>query len=213
MDISPPEVTLIETALAAVADLADALPGDTARNAAVADRIAEEAAEVGLRLRCLPGAPVPMSGRDAAALAALRSSHVEHEDVGEFVARTLARLAAELGSSHAVIANRSGRWEAAAVRDLLRGAVGPMTRTCTPTGSPDNRSDHRGSGHRLSGVPPRPFACQLPAWLGPRAPRRQSVLVIRPRSLGQHPRPVRHPHRPPALRPSARAYRSQLHGL
>ena len=125
--LAPPEVTIRESAKAAAADLADLageLPGDPAASARIADRIAEEAAEVGLMLRCLPGRPVPMSGRDAAALAALRSAHAEHEDIGEFIARALARLAWELGGSWYVLENRPGSWEADYVRQLLQGTCG-----------------------------------------------------------------------------------------
>ena len=44
-------------------------------------------------------------------------------------------------------------------------------------------------------------ARQLPARPRPRPPRHQPVLVIGPRPVGQHPRPVRHPHRAPPLTP------------
>jgi hypothetical protein len=124
----PPEVTLTETARAALADLADLarqLPGDTSRNAPVADRLAEELAETGAMLRALPGRPAAMSGHHYAALAAFRTAVASGEDIGEFIAHTLARLAADFGGTVAVIANRPGSWEASLVAELLSGTVGP----------------------------------------------------------------------------------------
>ncbi len=128
----PPEVTAIETARSAAADLADlaaGLPGtaisDTARSARVADRLAEELAELGQMLRALPSRPAQMSGHDYALLMALRTAHAAGEDVAETIARALARLAAQLGGSRQVLVNRPGSWEASAVRELLRGTVGP----------------------------------------------------------------------------------------
>jgi ABC-type transporter Mla subunit MlaD len=124
---SPAETTLRETASAAAADLAelaDRLPGDIRRSAGVADRISEEVAEVAAMIRSLPGRPAEMSGHDCQMLAALRTAHAAHEDVAEFVARGLARLAAELGSTEAVLSNRSGSWEAGHVRGLLHDTVG-----------------------------------------------------------------------------------------
>jgi hypothetical protein len=59
------------------------------------------------------------------ALAALRSAHAAGEDIGEFLAQALARLAAELGSSAALLENRPGSWEASFVAALLSGTVGP----------------------------------------------------------------------------------------
>lgn len=46
-------------------------------------------------------------------------------DVAEFVAIVLAQAAAELGSTEALLAGRSGSWEASHVRDLMAGTVGP----------------------------------------------------------------------------------------
>lgn len=126
-DRSTPEVTLTETAHATAADLADLaaiLPGNPAETARVADRLAEEATELAAMIRALPGSPADMPGHDRALLAALRTAHAAGEDVAETIARALARLAAELGSSFAVLANRPGSWEAAHVRALLAGTVG-----------------------------------------------------------------------------------------
>lgn len=66
----------------------------------------------------------PMPQADALCLNGLSAAWWEGQDVGEFLARALARLAVELGGSEAVIANRPGSWEAALVRDLLTGTVG-----------------------------------------------------------------------------------------
>ena len=123
-----PEVTLVESTKAALADLADLaaqLPGDTAGNARVADRLAEETAEIGAMLRALPGRPAAMSGHDCALLAALRTAHAAGEDVGETIARALAQLTAELGGSFEVLKARPGSWEAALIADMLSGTVGP----------------------------------------------------------------------------------------
>lgn len=125
--VNNPEATLRETARAAAADAADLardLPGDAAASARVADRLSEELAETGAMLRALPGRPVRASGRDWQILGALRTAHAEREDVAEFVARALARLAWELGGTGLVLANRPGSWEAAHVADLLSGTVG-----------------------------------------------------------------------------------------
>ncbi len=76
---APPEVTLTETARSALADLADLanrLPGDTARNAQIAGRLSEELAETGemLRAACPPGRDawprLPDAGAAAVAVAA-----------------------------------------------------------------------------------------------------------------------------------------------
>lgn len=45
-------------------------------------------------------------------------------DVAEFVAIVLVTAAAELGSTEALLAGRSGSWEASHVRDLMAGTVG-----------------------------------------------------------------------------------------
>jgi len=126
------EVTLIETARSAATDLGDlaarlpgTVPGDATASARVADKLSEEVAELGQMLRVLPARPAPMPGHDYALLMALRTAHAAGEDVGETVARALARLAAELGSSEQVLGNRPGSWEAAAVAGLLSGTVGP----------------------------------------------------------------------------------------
>jgi hypothetical protein len=123
-----PETTVKETASATATDLADLaaqLPGDAAANARVADKLSEEVAELAQMLRALPGRPVPVPGHDWQLLGALRTAHQSGEDVGAKIAAALARLAAELGGSRHVVVNRPGSWEAAAVRELLRGTVGP----------------------------------------------------------------------------------------
>jgi hypothetical protein len=124
---SDPEATLREAAYAAAVDLAELarhLPGD-ASNASVLDKISEEAAEAAAMLRALPARPAAMSGWDYQLLAGLRTAHAAREDIGETIARALARLAAELGGSRQVLTNRPGSWEASAVRELMRGTVGP----------------------------------------------------------------------------------------
>ena len=125
---SGPETTLLETAKAAAADLADLvtlLPGDATTNARIAERLAEELAELGQMLRSLPGRPAPMLGHGYALLGALRTAHAAHEDVAGTIARALARLAGELGGARQVLRNRPESWEAASVRELLRGTLGP----------------------------------------------------------------------------------------
>ncbi len=123
----PARVTLVASIQSLVMDLSDLAtqpdPGEP--EARVADRLAEEASEVGAMIRNLPGRPASMTGHDCQMLAALRTAHGAGEDVAETVARALARLAAELGGSAEVIRNRPGSWEAAAVAELLRGTVGP----------------------------------------------------------------------------------------
>jgi hypothetical protein len=124
-----PEVTVRETAHAVLADLAELdLPGgsDSQRqgSAVVLDRLAEELTEAATMLRALPRRPAAMSGHDYQLLAALRTAHAAGEDVGETIARALARLAAEAGGTHEVIKARPGSWEAALIAELLRGTVG-----------------------------------------------------------------------------------------
>jgi hypothetical protein len=125
------EVTLRESVKAASADAADLAAqltagavSDPSWAAQIADRLSEELAEAAQMLRSLPGRPVDARGHDWQLLAALRTADAKGEDVAETVARALARLAAELGSSHAVLANRPGSWEAAWVAMLLHGTVG-----------------------------------------------------------------------------------------
>ncbi len=123
----PAKVAVTATMQSVITDAADLItrpePGEA--EARVADRLAEELAEAAAMLRALPGRPAAMSGHDYALLAALRTAHQAREDVAETIARALARLAAELGSSAAVLRNRPGSWEASAVADLLGGMVGP----------------------------------------------------------------------------------------
>jgi hypothetical protein len=67
----------------------------------------------------------PSQTPDDMLLAALAGAHGAGQDVGEFVAAGLARLAALLGSSAEVTRNRPGSWEAEAVARLLASTVGP----------------------------------------------------------------------------------------
>src|SRR5260370_31919031 len=67
----------------------------------------------------------PSMTPDDMMLAALAAAHAGGQDVGEFTARGLARLAAVLGSSAAVTQNRPGSWEAEAIARLLASTVGP----------------------------------------------------------------------------------------
>ena len=125
-----PEATMAESVRSVLTDLAELdLPGGTDSqrrgSAVVLDRLAEELAEAAAMLRALPGRPAAMSGHDYQLLAGLRTAHAAGEDIGETIARALARLAAELGSSFEVLQNRPGSWEAAHVAELLRGMVGP----------------------------------------------------------------------------------------
>jgi hypothetical protein len=123
-----PEVTLAESASATAADLAElaaSLPGGSSRTAKIADRISEEVAEVAAMIRSLPGRPNGITGHAHQAMAAFRTAVAAGEDIGEFIAITLAALAAEIGGSGAVLANRPGSWEAAHVAALLSGTVGP----------------------------------------------------------------------------------------
>jgi hypothetical protein len=125
---SPEVVTLTESAWSVAADLDDLirqLPGDPGRSARMAGRLAEELSELAAMLRALPSRPAEMSGHDCQLLAALRTAHGEREDVAGFIARALARLAAELGGTEAVLSNRSQSWEAGHIRGLLHGTLGP----------------------------------------------------------------------------------------
>lgn len=124
-----PETTLAESARASAADAAELSDGmggsDPARSARVADRLSEEYGEIAQMLRSLPSRPADgVSGHDWQLLAALRTAHAAGEDIGETVARALARLAWELGNAFAVLENRSGSWEASIVAELLGGTVG-----------------------------------------------------------------------------------------
>jgi hypothetical protein len=125
-----PAVTLRETVRAVAtdaADLAGRLPSADGSDAGARQlaRLSEELAEACNADRVLPGVPADMSGHDHQLLCALRTAHEAGEDVAEFTARGLAALAAELGSSAAVLANRPGSWEAACARQLLAGTLGP----------------------------------------------------------------------------------------
>jgi hypothetical protein len=137
--LSPdPAATLRETAWSVsvdAAELARRLPDDDA-SARVLDKLSEELAEAAQAHRALPGRPVPMPGHDYQLLGALRTARAAGEDVGETVARALARLAAELGGTAEVIANRPGSWEASAVAQLLHGTVGPDDENLPRFGGP-----------------------------------------------------------------------------
>jgi hypothetical protein len=125
VSLTPAETTLAETVWSAGVDLAEVarnMPGGDA--ARVLDRLSEELAEAAAMVRCLPGRPAEASGRDWQLLSASRTAHAEHEDVAEFIARALGRLAAELGSAGAVLENRPDSREATHVRALLAGTVG-----------------------------------------------------------------------------------------
>jgi hypothetical protein len=122
-----PEATLRETVWSVSVDageLVGRLPGDDA-SARVLDKLSEELAEAAQAHRALPARPAAMSGRDYQALAAFRTAHAAGEDIGETIARALARLAAELGGSFEVLKNRPGSWEAGLVAELLSGTIGP----------------------------------------------------------------------------------------
>jgi hypothetical protein len=123
----PAGITLIASIQSVITDLADLVtqpePGEA--QARIADRLAEELAEASAMIRAIPSRPASMTGHDRQMLAALRTAHAVGEDVGETIARALARLATELGGSRQVLANRLGSWEASAVRELMRGTVGP----------------------------------------------------------------------------------------
>jgi hypothetical protein len=99
--LAGPEATLRETVWSVsvdAAELARRLPDDDA-SARVLDKLSEELAEAAQAHRALPGRPVPMPGHDYQLLGALRSARAAGEDVGEAIARALARLAAETGGT------------------------------------------------------------------------------------------------------------------
>lgn len=60
----------------------------------------------------------------SAAAELILAAHATGLDIAEWVAGVLARAAAALGSTDALLANRPGSWEAAHVRALLAGTVG-----------------------------------------------------------------------------------------
>jgi hypothetical protein len=131
---SPEVVTLTENAWSVAADLDDLirqLPGDTRRSARMADRLAE------------------MSGHDHQLLAALRTAHAAHEDVAGFIAGGLARFAAEMGGTEAVLSNRSQSWEAGHIRGLLHGTLGPGDEALPMYGSPGGLRGAGGPGGSL----------------------------------------------------------------
>jgi hypothetical protein len=59
-----------------------------------------------------------------AAIAALLDGHGAEGDFAGWLAGVLARMAASLGSSAALIAGRTGSWEAGLVDQLVKGTVG-----------------------------------------------------------------------------------------
>jgi hypothetical protein len=135
----PAQVTLVASIQSVITDLADllaVLPGDVSRNAEITDRLSEEVAEASAMIRALPGRPASMTGHDCQMLAALRTAHASGEDVGETIARALARLAAELGGSFEVLKARPGSWEVALIAELLRGTVGPDDENLPMYGGP-----------------------------------------------------------------------------
>lgn len=60
----------------------------------------------------------------AAAIAAIRDAVDAERDFAGWLAAVLATVAADLGSTYAVVASRPGSWEAGHVVDLLAGTVG-----------------------------------------------------------------------------------------
>jgi hypothetical protein len=64
------------------------------------------------------------SGYTRDACAAIRAAVRDEHDFGGWLAEVLASVAAELGSTDALIASRAGSWEAAHVRGLVNGTVG-----------------------------------------------------------------------------------------
>ena len=72
---------------------------------------------------------------DRAAMAVVEAVREEH-DFGGWLAGVLARAAAELGSTAALIARRPGSWEADLVQQLVRVTVGSED---------EHLSDYRGA--------------------------------------------------------------------
>jgi hypothetical protein len=72
---------------------------------------------------------------DRAAIAVVEAVREEH-DFGGWLAGVLARAAAELGSTAALVARRPGGWEADLVQQLVRGTVGSED---------EHLSDYRGA--------------------------------------------------------------------
>lgn len=64
------------------------------------------------------------TGHTRDARAAIRAAVGHEPDFGGWLAELLASVAAELGSTDALIASRPGSWEAAHVRGLVNGTVG-----------------------------------------------------------------------------------------
>ncbi len=65
-----------------------------------------------------------MTETERRATEAVLAAHQAGLDIAEWVAGVLARAAATLGSTEALLANRPGSWEAGHVRRLLAGTVG-----------------------------------------------------------------------------------------
>jgi hypothetical protein len=66
----------------------------------------------------------PVLIRDAAIELLTAAARAEHDFAG-WLADVLTYVAADLGSSHALVAGRPGSWEAADVLHLVQGTVGP----------------------------------------------------------------------------------------
>jgi hypothetical protein len=58
------------------------------------------------------------------AVRTLRIGHATVHDFSDWLASVLSSVAAELGSSDALVAGRPGSWEAAKVIELVKGTVG-----------------------------------------------------------------------------------------
>ena len=67
---------------------------------------------------------MPPGERLSAAVALVIEEAQTGGDVAGWLASVLASSAAALGSTEALLVNRSGSWEAAAVRQILVGTVG-----------------------------------------------------------------------------------------
>jgi hypothetical protein len=128
--VSTPANDLPESVRQTVTDLMEVcqrLPMDSAEAEPVAkimDRLSEECAEAAAMLRALPDRPADRPGYTFAAAAAVtRAAEGEH-DFGRWLAAILCQAAAHLGSSAALVAGRSGGWEAEAVLALVQGTAG-----------------------------------------------------------------------------------------
>lgn len=89
-----------------------------------------------------------MTDPDIPIVEALVSAATDGRDFAGWLASVLAKAAAQLGSTDALLASRSGSWEAALVRQLLRGTVGEMDEVPSGYGSPDQTRSDKESGAR-----------------------------------------------------------------